>query len=400
MKILNARTGTLQSIPFTLGEGGRGRKLEEIKISNRPGQVPSGPEDVSYFVFGTGSDQHCILTASDKRRGILLRIDTRGVYTRGSCGRVSLVGGQATLLAAGQWAEGAAGNVASGPDQLWHIEGPALLEVVLQGGSHKGMGLRYLVVGRSMRPLLFKPDELVQLIATDADPEVTETVRPHAVAIGGASGAELLSALRLADSLETLEPSAESILHYSQGDLRAEVTRHNIAIPAVFSQALGGVSGVQAGTLVPGTQALVSLGIGPGGGKRYDYSVIAETGVCQLGELSFRPHTQKSMLYLVEDPGWVVAWVSRRDGREIQYTIANADGVHTHRHVWEDSVCTQEWPGIPAGPAPDFSVVFPTLKAPVLSVDAANCQPAEFACASAQTTPAQVSDLAAKFNRR
>ena len=52
MKIIDARTGKLQEIPFSLGESGRGRWLEEVKISNRPRQEPSGPHDVGYFTFG------------------------------------------------------------------------------------------------------------------------------------------------------------------------------------------------------------------------------------------------------------------------------------------------------------------------------------------------------------
>ena len=41
-----------QEIPFSLGESGRGRWLEEVRITNRSGKEPTGPEDVGYFLFG------------------------------------------------------------------------------------------------------------------------------------------------------------------------------------------------------------------------------------------------------------------------------------------------------------------------------------------------------------
>lgn len=407
MKILNARTGALQSIPFTLGETGRGRHAEEIRISNRPGQEPSGPEDVSYFLFGPEGRQHCILTRGDQRRGVLLRIDTKGVYTRDSGGRISLIGGPARCLASGTWAEGDAGRIGSGPDQLWHVEGPAVWEVVIQGGSHKGYGLRYLVVGRSMAPRMLKPDELIQMIATDSDPDVTEAVRPHAAALAAATGPaaergrEIHEAFRLADQLEEFEPAADAptVQHYSTGDLRAEVERHGIATPAAYAQIIGGVSNVQSGTLVPGRQPLLSLEIGPGGGRRYSYEIVTETGVRRIGQLSQRPYTHESVLFLVEDQTWQVAWVSRRDGADTEYAIADAGGIHTYTPACSDPIRTQAWPGLSEGPAPNFGSVFQALEgiptaAAIAAIDTAGRQ-----LVHELPTPTQVSDLAAKFNR-
>lgn len=167
MRVIDARTGRLQPIPFSLGERGRGRWLEEVKISNRPGQEPSGPEDVGYFLFGN-EQKHCILTKSNpNQRGLLLRINTYGTYTRGTTGSVDLKGGNAKLLVSGRYAFGDAGRLGGGADELWHVESPSVFVVYICGGEYKGYGHRYLVVTKSFRVVMMKREELCQLIATD-----------------------------------------------------------------------------------------------------------------------------------------------------------------------------------------------------------------------------------------
>ncbi|TAL50308.1 hypothetical protein EPN81_03135 [Patescibacteria group bacterium] len=348
MKIINARTGNLQEIPFALGEKGRGRWLEEVKVSNRPGQAPTGPDDVSFFVFGQDR-KHVILTNRDEKRGILLRVNTSGVYTKGSCGSVALKGGKATLLTEGSWAEGDAGRVADGPDQLWHVEGPCLFSVVLQGGEYKGMGHRYLIVTRSLGTVMIKRAELCQLIATDENPEVTEVAKMFASELHE----DVQQALRLAEELEEqMETPQAEVTHFS-GEYRSieEVVKgFGLAIPAAMGDKVKGVSSVQSGTLLPGSKALVALEIGPSGGKRYRFEKISETGLARVKESCERPYNRESVLAIVEDANWHSAWIDYKDGEPTAYVIANAGGIHsfTPNPEWGDPIRTQAWAGVAA----------------------------------------------------
>lgn len=349
MRIINARTGKLETIPLTLGEKGRGRWLEEIKVSNRPGQTPSGPDDVSYFVFGQ-ERKHVILTKSDNiKRGILLRINTSGAYTKGSCGFVHHKGGSAKLLTEGTWAEGAAGRVANGPDQLWHVEGPATFVVNLQGGERKGYGHRYLFVTKSFRTVMIKLADLCQIIATDEDPELIETVRLFINDLHE----DVQQAVKLADELEEHmdEPQAD-VVHFSSEwrSIEEVVKGYGLAIPAAMGDKVKGVSGVQAGTILQGNKALAALEIGPGGGKRYRFEEVSESGITRVKEICDRPYTRKSVLAIVDDSNWSSAWKEYKDGEVTSYAIANAGGVHrfTPDAEWGYPIRTDAWAGMPA----------------------------------------------------
>ncbi|MEN9558190.1 MAG: hypothetical protein RL141_559 [Candidatus Parcubacteria bacterium] len=345
MKIIDACSGKLQTIPFELGERGRERWLEEVKVSNRPGQTPDGPEDVGYFCFG-GDRKHVILTKSDgKQRGILLRINTAGAYTKGSYGSVELKGGDATLLTSGKWAEGAAGRVANGPDQLWHVKGPAIFVVVLQGGTSKGYGKRYLVVTPRWRTIMIKPDDLAQIIATDDDPDIVQVIREFVESIGDEG---VSAALKTAETLET-DSAEESFQgsHYVPSECPSlkQLLQEwwSIAIPAVMQAGIGGVSSVQSGTLMPGEKEVAVLLIGSGGGKRYRFEKISETGLTRLRETCDRPYTRERVLATVDSPNWHSAWVDYRDGEPMSYTVLNAGGCHEY---WPgEPVRSREWPG-------------------------------------------------------
>lgn len=349
MKIINA-CGHLQEIPFALGERGRGRWFEEVKISNRPGQEPSGPEDVGYFTFGK-EKKHVILTKADGKRGILLRVSTAGAYTKGSCGSVALKGGKATLLAEGTWAEGIAGYVANGPDQLWHVEEPSVFVVVLQGGEHKGYGHRYLIVTRSFKTVMIKRAELCQLIATDENPEVTEVARQFADRLHE----DVQLAIKVSDELEQAMDSPAAItavVHFSSryGTVEETVKSWDLAIPVAMSGKIGGISGVQAGTLMPGDKQLVIFSIGPSGGKRYRFEEVSESGLVRLKERYERPYTRKSVLAMAESPDWHSAWTEYKDGAITAYVLTDAGG--EHRFYPEDQYLvgqkflqTTAWPG-------------------------------------------------------
>lgn len=397
MKIVDARTGKLQTIPFTLGEAGRGRHLEEIRISNRPGQEPSGPEDVSYFTFGPAGSQHVILTRGDARRGLLLRISSRGVYTKYSSGRVSLVGGQATLLVSGSFAEGLAGRAGGATDGLWHVEGPSVWDLVIQGGEGKGCGHRYVVVTRSLRVVTVKRADLAQLIATDGDPEVTEVARQFSVAMHE----DVQSAIRLSDQLEEATAAPVAVAHFvSEATTVRDVVRSfEIAIPAAMDGDgdVGGVSGVEADTLVPGSQELLCLYVGPGGGKRYGYSVQEESGIVRLREQSSRPYTRARVLALVTDTAWRVRWTEFRDGQPTSYVVADAGGVHTYE-VFLGRAHTAPWPGRAEVPL-SAAQILSTFDASVARDADATPSVTPAAIVVEPDAPATLDDLRQKFGK-
>ncbi|MFC1613495.1 hypothetical protein ACFL23_04140 [Patescibacteria group bacterium] len=345
MKVINARTGNLQEIPFSLGEEGRGRRLEEVKISNRPGQIPSGPDDVGYFVFGQ-ERKHVILTKSKAEQlGILLRVSTYGTYTRNTKGSVTHKGGDAKLLTKGEYAFGQAGGIGSGTDELWHVESPSIFIVNICGGSYKGFGHRYLIVTRSFRTVMIKRDALCQLIATDEDPEVTEVVRQYSDQLHE----DIQQALKVAGQLEEQmdAPQTEVIHHYTQyKSIENAVKDFGFAIPAVMGDKVNGVSGVQARTLLPGDQSLVFIFIGPGGGKRYGFETISTTGLSSLKERCERPCTQKTLLSIVEETNWHLAWTEYKDGKITAYVIADKGGIH--KLYSNDDIHTESWSGITA----------------------------------------------------
>lgn len=362
MRIINARTGKLQTIPFSLGQKGPGRWLEEIKVSNRPGQQPTSSDDVSYFTFGE-ERKHVILTNGDNKRGILLRIDTSGVYTKGSSGAITLKGGKATMLTQGTWAEGGAGLVASGPDQLWHVEGPALFVVILQGGERKGMGHRYLIVTKSLGTVMIKRDELAQLIATDDNPEVAEVARMFQSEVHE----DVQQALLLADKLEEhIDEPQYDVTHFvTECQIIEDVVKgYGLAIPAAMGDKVKGVSDVQARTIVPGFKSLVALDIGPAGGKRYGFEEVMEVGLTRVQEVCDRPYTRKSVLAIAQDSNWVLAWKDYKDGEVTSYVVANSGGIHYKNGG--APIRTQAWAGVPpvTPTESDFVKIFEVMNEP------------------------------------
>lgn len=347
MKIINVRTGQLQSIPFSLGESGRGRWLEEVKISNRPGQMPSNPDDVGYFVFGQ-ERQHVILTKSNpNQRGVLLRINTEGTYTRNTSGSVTLKGGNAKMLVRGEYAYGDAGRIGGGTDELWHVEGPSVFVVVLCGGSYKGYGPRCLIVTSKFEVFMVKREELCQLIATDENPDVVEAVRQFADQLHE----DIQAALKVASELEEVDETEVSQVHFASEwrSIEDVVSSFGIAIPAAMGNQISGVSGVQAGTIIPGNKALVVLEIGPGGGKRYRFEKVSEAGLTRLKDSCERPYTRESVLAMVDSPDWYSAWLNYKDGEITSYVLANAGGIHSYTPDTQmgTAVNTQPWNGIP-----------------------------------------------------
>lgn len=324
MKIINVLGGHLQSIPFSLGESGRGRWLEEVKVSNRPGQTPDGPEDVGYFVFGEDR-KHVILTkANPAQRGVLLRINTEGTYTRGTSGSVELLGGTAKLLTFGEYAYGDAGRIGGGTDELWHAEGPAIFAVIICGGSCKGYGHRYLVVTESFGTKLITREALCQMIATDEEPEVASVARQCKDALHK----DVRAAIKLADELEDSEKPVASAHFFGYKPMEQVVADHGFAIPMSLRLAdgtIGGVSGVQTGTLVPGDKALVAFSVGRMGGRRYGVKVEAEVGLTRL-----HVGNEGEVLALVEQQlDWHVVLRHFKDGEE--YCVVRYDAGGEHR---------------------------------------------------------------------
>lgn len=352
MKIIDARTGSVMAVvAFKLGEDGRGRHLEEVRIDSR---TPPIGEEVGYKKFGgdatKGHLPHIVLTTQDpNQKGILLRINTRGCYTKGSCGAIALKGGDAELLTQGHWAEGAAGAVANGPDALWHVRGPSVFGVILQGGERKGMGHRYLIITKNFRVVMVGRDALCQMIATDENPEVVETVRQFSESLSE----EVKDALRVADELEeAAEAPAVTVQHFvnEHTNLIDTLKRWNIAVPVAFDGVIGGVSGVQSGTLIPGSKQLLVMSIGPGGGRRYGYTVLVEEGITRLASEKNHKGTTDDVLAVVESPSWQIAWEERKDGETVARRLVNAGGLHRYNPnpdpTWaEEVVETTPWPG-------------------------------------------------------
>lgn len=395
MKIINARNGQLQQIPFSLGESGRGRWLEEVKVSNRDGQAPSGPEDVGYFLFGE-KQKHCILTRSNpQQRGILLRINTQGTYTRNSSGEVILKGGPANLLVKGNFAHGDAGGIGSASDELWHVEGPSVFVVNLEGGSHKGYGHRYLIVTKNFKVTMITRSDLCQLIATDSDPEMTEVVREFADELH----ADVRSALATAEALEeAFEAPTVAVTHLVPEGRAIEAQVHGFGIaipPAMANGPLGGVAEVKAKTLLPGENALAYFEIGPGGGKRYHFEVKAESGIARVAEETNDKVTRQQVLAIIDSPDWQSAWVEYKDGEVTAYCLADAGGIHSY-YAYDDPrrgesrIHSRGWEGVAivAPSEADMDKIF--------GLSWGDEQPTE--AAQAPEGGWTVADLAAKFN--
>lgn len=327
-----------QEIPFTMGEDGRGRKWETVSVDHR--NPPVGPGEVGYELFG----EHAVLTAArSDQTGVMLRIDTRGTYTRGSGGNVKLVAGPAQLLAKGWYADGQAGGINKHDDELWHVSGPAVFLVYFAGGFEKGYGNRYLVVTRRFTVAMSKPDELANLIATDADPNMADTIRLYADQMSE----KLQTALKTAEKLEAAaEAPATQVNHFymewlKPGDAAANL---GITIPPAMGGKVTGVSGLEAGALVPGDKPLLVISIGPGGGNRYGFKVVRENDLTRLKDETNRKGTSTTIITMVESEGWQLAWINLRD-REIEsYNLADTGGVHC-LYPDEKELHTESWVG-------------------------------------------------------
>lgn len=307
--------------------------------------VPARPQaGGSVFLLKAG-------TVRPAQRGVLVRISTRGCYTKGSCGSIELVWGEATKVAEGTWAEGDAGRVAGGPDALWHVPGAAFFRVVLQGGSNKGWGGRCVVVTKDGRVWMGKTTDLAALVTADERPDLSEVVRamlavttttPPSTSNYDPSAGEyrqtvvewyqiLRDAVTAADALEAEPPAdSEGIEHYflhEPSDWPALLKTFGLTLPGGQTMPQG-VDRVQAGCLMPGAMSMVYLSCGPGGGKRYRLSDVTCVGVRVLGAIRERPYNREEILAIVEDAErWSVSWTESKDGQQIGAYRADASGV-------------------------------------------------------------------------
>jgi hypothetical protein len=201
MQILNARSCSLQKIPFSLGEKGRARTFIPVDVDQK--NPPTGPEAVGYVLVPGGG----ILLTQPRtdQQGWLVHTNTEGTYTRGTTGYTKLKGGDATCIATGHYAYGDAGGIGGGTDELWHVTSATALWIAyLSGGAYKGFGAHYSILTRSGRMRLLKRAELCQLLATDDDPEVTEVIRQYADSLHE----DIRNALALADALDEYQTPA------------------------------------------------------------------------------------------------------------------------------------------------------------------------------------------------
>ncbi|GHP00711.1 hypothetical protein KSF_107580 [Reticulibacter mediterranei] len=324
MKLVNARTGKLQVIPFALGKKGRARTLVPVDVDKR--NPPAGPDSIGYAVVPGGG---VLLTQlKPEQGGILVHINTEGTYTRGTSGYTKLKGGKATKIAEGSYAYGDAGGLGGGSDELWHVESlTALWVVYLSGGSYKGYGLHYCVLTRSGTTHLLKRDELCQLIATDEKPDIVEVVYQYKEVLHQ----DIQNAFQVAERLEDFSASEKRVQHFFTGDLAFSLEEtFQIAVPEALKPLQCGVSGIEAGTLMPGEKALFLLHAGPGGGRRYSWKIEEPRGLQILKEVDGWKGTSSDILALVEQPDWYYAWSEYKDRELYAYCFVNANGIYKY----------------------------------------------------------------------
>jgi len=188
------------------------------------------------------------------------------------------------------------------------------------------------------------------MIAVDDDPSVTETVRRFAAELGE-GGEDVRQAIKAADELEeAMDAPVVSVQHFTFEAIGEVLARWNIAVPVAFDGTLGGVSGIQAGTIMPGAKALLATSIGPNGGRRYGYTVIVEEGITRLQSERNHKGTAEELLATADSPDWRIAYESRRDGETIERVLLNAGGTHRfnptpNQEYGERVVTTEPWPG-------------------------------------------------------
>lgn len=333
MKILSlsgksVTTGVPQTLPFTLGETGRGRETVSVQC-----QDPT-LTDVEYLTVRGGP---VILRASTgKQRGVLLRVRTSGAYTKKSCGEITPMWGKVTTLAAGRWAEGDAGRVAHGPDALLHVEDAAFIRVLLQGGSAKGWGWRCVVVTPAGAVWMGTTPELCGVITSDERPDLTKVVRQMLAEIEPPAEAPpeghwrimLPAAIQAVDTLDQDPPAeAAGVDHYFLNEApnwTDLLKRVGVTLPA-GQTAPAGVSEVKAGCLMPGPFSMVVISIGAGGGKRWGYEITREHGIVVVGRDQGRGY--ETVIAIVQDEDWQIAWSEYKDGAlTVQYR-AQIDGL-------------------------------------------------------------------------
>jgi hypothetical protein len=312
------------TMPFALGTRGRGRTYEEVRFDMR--RPPTTP-DVGFATFEVGGRKHCVLTAPSGQPGLLLRCNSEGTYTRDSGGGSRVLYGHVTVVASGSFAFGAAGRIGGGTDILYHVVGQAIVRLVLTGGEYKGFGARYVFVDSTKNYVrCLRPRDLIQEVATDEDPVLTEILR-------GCPENGLDDTLREAQAASvSLEAAADAspvdTMHYPRVIDQDIVGGEGWRLPPNHTGGLAR-SGVD-GVLVPGASALVCVTVGPGGGKRYDYEVLDIEGLDVLSRRPIRTSgnhcSLECIVALTTDPAWIIRWSESKDGAETGLYTADPTG--------------------------------------------------------------------------
>lgn len=137
-------TGTIKGIDVShdprlsniiaLGEEGRGRKLAKVRIS-----AGASPEIVqgkvhACDVYGMTECQYLLRREEREDGRALVRVITRGDYTRDTHGYAKAYWGQPRLIVGGNGAHGTAGRIGSWTDQLWIMPPKSSVFVKPEGG--------------------------------------------------------------------------------------------------------------------------------------------------------------------------------------------------------------------------------------------------------------------------
>jgi len=193
------------------------------------------------------------------------------------------------------------------------------------------------------------------MIATDEEPEVASVARQFKDVLNK----DVQAAIKLADELEDSEKPIISVAHFfGCKPMEQVVADHGFAIPMslrLVDGTIGGVSGVQTGTLVPGDKALVAFSVGRMGGKRYGVTIEAEVGLTRLHVSEDYRGNQGEVLAVVDQPDWHVVLRHFKDGGE--YCVVRYDAGGEHRcdptgKVYQTTPWTGREPVAPPVPEP------------------------------------------------
>jgi hypothetical protein len=295
MRIINVFSGCLQQIPFCLGN--KDGFMTEIRLSRRSVEVPTSPVDIGYeFTFGNKKD--IFLKSSDGKPGLLLRIDTFGISGQN---RIVHLGGRAKKLSFGAWKN----SLGEGPDELWHVEWPAIFKVEATEQEY------FILVLSEEKVCNVARDQFEKMVNDNDGGEIAEMIRYFSKVLP-----------------KSLQVESNVPTRYIASDLSFNSTWKEI----IESEQVGGVS----------------LSVGPGGGAQFSFDDPCLKGV----RIVKRHQVSESKMILeceIQCSQWQLSWREYRGLKLSSLCIADSGGIH---RLWVDGcdgdeISSDEWAGLP-----------------------------------------------------